>query len=551
MIAIALRFSAGRFHATPWGRHVNEGVPEWPPSPWRMLRSLIAAWKIKTREYSNEDVRPIVEAMLALPDFCLPAATSGHTRHYMPWNKSSPTTLVFDAFVCVDREDELVALWPDAELDESQRNILSKILDNLGYFGRAESWCEARLLDDADAAQRTPNCSPLNGEPPDKNQELVRVLCADPAQALSDEYVTEEITTGRGNNKTVVKQSQYDPSWNLCMETEQLHKERWSDPPGSQWVRYLRQSDCLSPTPKPKSARRRGPAIQVIRYALDSTVLPLLQDTLPMAEAARRALMGSFGRIQWNREHQGEPLPPSGEWPKSELLSGKDASGTPLKGHGHAFYIPTDEDGDGRLDHLTVYCPQGFERGSGELVAADKIRTLMTFDESKPLRVLLMGLGNANDYAPFPVRASRVWVSATPFIATRHPKAKGIKRDPEPVLRDPVAFLKQVLREELSRLALRENMQAYQQAIDSAVITPLGENGNFMISPANWMTAGKGSSRSIRPIQFKKHRMRKKRESSLRCGAFQIEFPVEVPGPILLGKNSHFGMGLFLPGDQR
>ena len=33
MTAVALRFLAGRFHATPWGHHVNEGVPEWPPSP--------------------------------------------------------------------------------------------------------------------------------------------------------------------------------------------------------------------------------------------------------------------------------------------------------------------------------------------------------------------------------------------------------------------------------------------------------------------------------------------------------------------------------------
>ena len=44
MIAIKLRFLAGRFHATPWGRHVNEGVVEWPPSPWRLLRALAATF---------------------------------------------------------------------------------------------------------------------------------------------------------------------------------------------------------------------------------------------------------------------------------------------------------------------------------------------------------------------------------------------------------------------------------------------------------------------------------------------------------------------------
>lgn len=45
MIAISLTFPAGRYHATPWDRHVNEGAVEWPPSPWRLLRSLVAVWK--------------------------------------------------------------------------------------------------------------------------------------------------------------------------------------------------------------------------------------------------------------------------------------------------------------------------------------------------------------------------------------------------------------------------------------------------------------------------------------------------------------------------
>jgi len=30
-VTIKLNFPAGRYHATPWGRHVNEGVAEWPP----------------------------------------------------------------------------------------------------------------------------------------------------------------------------------------------------------------------------------------------------------------------------------------------------------------------------------------------------------------------------------------------------------------------------------------------------------------------------------------------------------------------------------------
>ena len=42
MPTLKLRFPGGRYHATPWGHHVNEGLIEWPPGPWRLLRALIA-----------------------------------------------------------------------------------------------------------------------------------------------------------------------------------------------------------------------------------------------------------------------------------------------------------------------------------------------------------------------------------------------------------------------------------------------------------------------------------------------------------------------------
>ena len=37
------RSPGGRFHATPWGHHVNEGIVEWPPSPYRIVRALASS----------------------------------------------------------------------------------------------------------------------------------------------------------------------------------------------------------------------------------------------------------------------------------------------------------------------------------------------------------------------------------------------------------------------------------------------------------------------------------------------------------------------------
>ena len=81
-----LHLRQGRYHATQWGRQVNEGVPEWPPSPWRILRGLVATWR-RTLAGSclrNGSSRSWRRWRRRCPKFHLPAASTGHTRHYMP-----------------------------------------------------------------------------------------------------------------------------------------------------------------------------------------------------------------------------------------------------------------------------------------------------------------------------------------------------------------------------------------------------------------------------------------------------------------------------------
>jgi hypothetical protein len=41
-LTISIRFLNGRAHLHPWQTHHSEGRVEWPPSPWRLLRALVA-----------------------------------------------------------------------------------------------------------------------------------------------------------------------------------------------------------------------------------------------------------------------------------------------------------------------------------------------------------------------------------------------------------------------------------------------------------------------------------------------------------------------------
>jgi CRISPR-associated protein Csb2 len=534
MIGISVSFPSGRFHATPWGRHVNEGAPEWPPSPWRFLRALVATWKRKLDDQlSQADVEVLLRALIAPPQFVLPPASTGHTRHYMPWFKKGPgdKTLVFDAFVSLPQEAQIGMVWPDATLPECQREQLAMVLAHVNFLGRAESWCTLRMLDDGETKKLLSqvNCCITNGAPVLPTLEIVRVLCADSVTAFGNAHTPKhEHTSGRGKAKTTVVTPLYDPDWHLCMETLELHDKNWSDPPGSRWVAYARRRDCFKIEPTRRAYRPSNERnMQVARFALDSTVLPLVAETLPVAESARRMLMGIYGR--------NFPLP-DGSKGRSAIFAGKTNDGEPQQGHGHAYYLPTDEDGDGRLDHLTIVAADGF--GTGELKALDWLRELKSRereDSGHPLRVLLLGLGRLDDYCVGPLRPSEAWVSATPFIAPRHLKKRGTKHDPVECWNSPATFLGTVLREELARLlARRPNLADVPP--DSIRIKPLtDEHGVFRIA-------------NLRPIQFKRFRQKRGDDGGNRpAGAFRICFPRPIHGPIALGHSSHFGLGLFVP----
>lgn len=537
MLGIALRFPAGRFHATPWGRHVNEGMPEWPPSHWRLLRTLIAVWKRKLDgRVAESEVRKLLEQLAVLPTYHLPPASTGHARHYMPWFKKGPgdRTKVFDAFVALPKDAPVVLLWPEVSLTSASRELLAILLDNIGFFGRAESWCEAEVLADADVSQFAPNCLPQAQEPNGSESEPIRVLCADPATAFGNEHTPKHSQSqGRGKTKTTTVTPFYDPDWHLAMETLELHEKRWSDPPGSQWVQYLRSRDCFKIEP----ARRRRiirPPIQVARFALDSTVLPLVTDTLRVAETARRALMSWCGHLS--------PAP-DGSPGRSSVFSGKDVCGRPLKSHTHAYYLPTDEDGDGRLDHLTVVADGGF--GSGELKALDRLRELKSREREQsghPLRVLLLGLGRLENFRPGPLCPSAGWISATPFVTPRFPKARGTKRDAPELLRCASNFLRAVVREELTRLLARRP-DLHDLSLEWVSIVPcLDAHGVFRIR------RGPDDPHGLRPLQFARFRQKRGDDGGRRlAGAFRIGFPRPVGGPICLGHSSHFGLGLFVP----
>lgn len=554
MIAISLKFPAGRYHATPWGRHVNEGVVEWPPSPWRVLRGLVAVWKRTLPDLSQAEIEPILRALASPPRFVLPPASTGHTRHYMPWHKGwtadepgKAKTKVFDAFVAMTPETALVMIWQDADLRSAERALLARLLANMNFLGRAESWCEAALLNESVvwALAQAVNCEEFGeGQSLPPGRELVRTLCVDPESAFADDAVVEVeiVTQGRGRTKveTQVRHPVYEPNWQLCMETLRLHEQRWSDPPGSVWVQYSRPSDCFEARPAhtrlvARAAQDTRP--QIVRFALDSAVLPPVTSALPIAEALRAALIRRLVDVRGRRLY-------GSEWSREKhkaglqtvhlesVITGKDETGAPRTGHAHAYFLPSDEDGDGRIDHVTVFARAGL--ADDEMHAVQQLRVIRPYgrdNNAHPLRVLLLGHGAAEKYQPGPLKPSHTWVSATPYIATRRAKARGRDRDKWSVAGGRANFLIADLRRQVDAV-----LGGVAAGSDAVAISPVEDRAGFLVD-GRW-----------RPAQFKRCRNKRGDDGNTRlAGAFRITFPTPVAGPIALGYGAHFGLGLFMP----
>ena len=167
-ISLVFRFLAGRYHATPYGHHVNEGLIEWPPSPWRLLRALISVGY--TSGLWNgaglpSAARSLIEKLSAeLPDYHLPPAIGAHCRHYMPIGALDRTTnrektrLVFDTWARVE-DGELTITWDDTHLDENESLTLDALVKRLNYLGRSQSWVEGRVRGEGESIPKS-NCFP-------------------------------------------------------------------------------------------------------------------------------------------------------------------------------------------------------------------------------------------------------------------------------------------------------------------------------------------------------------------------------------------------------
>lgn len=549
MFALRFRFLAGRYHATPWGRNVNEADIAWPPEPWRLLRALIAAYWRKGGHlrWAEDSLAQLIDILSeTLPAYRLPeGAIHAHTRHYMP-QAQGKKTLVFDAFVRLPDASEVVAAWPDVTLNDELLSLAADLAASVGYLGRAESWTDCETLADWHGGF---NCAPRQGGSSGNTVRLLASLSPDAYAAERDRLITVE----RQRISLAAKKSLSTPSLNaqvarafrsknsgadtlperlvdaLSLDTADWQDCGWPRPPASREIVYTREDKAaVGVVPRSVSGRPRAhseaDAPTVARYLLAGRPLPRVEETVKIGELMRRAALAQFG---WRHDDASGRRAPAAPW----QISGRGADGKPLgdPSHSHAFWLPEDADSDGLIDHIAVFVAGGIERDIRAKL--DRITRLWlepshqveddenTIKGTREWRLALEGFGKVADFSGGTgiFGRSTQWRSITPFLAAGHLKAGGYAAE----------LRRLVKRTELDR---RFGFEAAEIKVSELTRLQVG-----------------GASRGT--LHFHRFRSRGHERQYDAAGVFlNLVFPVPVDGPIALGYGSHFGLGLFSRG---
>ena len=523
MLAIAFTFPGGRYHATPWGRHVNEADVAWPPDLWRITRALIAVWhrKLDPIRFPRERLHELL-AYLAEGEptsFRLPeSAIHAHSRHYMP-GKGDKRTLVFDAFVRVADDDPVVIVWPALVLDTAQIEILDALLENLGFLGRAESWVDARRAPAPVDCNCVPTAESVDPETGEVTGEIVRLMAPSTPEVYrafrSEKLETAGIKPDSQGRSVKLKTEQkkllmtLPEDWldAIGVEAGELQSAGWSSPPCARFISYRRPLHALKTTAtkvvhKPAIIKPKA-GITTARFMVYGKPLPRIEDAVRIGESLRLAAMG-----------------------RAKQLLGENAIPCELSGHeldspnhhAHAFWL-SDPNERGEIEHVLVHAPGGF--------GSEAIRVLTTLQyikrgEGEPLRLMLEGFGTASlfDRVTPLTGESAIWRSATPYL---HP---WFLKKPE--MRTPEAAAAAIL----GQLQREWN----QRGIDLPKIIEINE-----------LSLIRHGGRVLRSLHF--HRFRRKNglvQPDTQGRLLELRFGHSVRGPIALGYGCHFGLGQFV-----
>jgi CRISPR-associated protein Csb2 len=399
-VVVEVDLLAGRYHAHVWGdSQFAMSGPEWPPSPWRLLRATASAW-FETRPAPSTTIErdELIEKLgrCPAPEMWLPVTAFREVHYYQPLEHKRA---LHHDFFAVPAGGRFYFAF-DVLLSERQRSLFDALLGRLQYLGRAESRSRLRLSEDVDSPPQgffrvVPRDRAVAG-----GWSPCRVLCPsiDRAFRASDLWTSRAIATGK---KTKKLEGAVDSPGTPVHLVDALLSDRKPLPDGALWVDYARPERSIVHEVPPTHARRvwtsGGAEVASVVFRLCRRIPIPLIDTVAVARAYRDAAVCSF-RTGAAGVHSG-------------MLTGREHDGSVDRAHRHLYYLPQPVNGSLEISRLVVRVPSGMSLSQEELDAlmiVERIR--IRRNDRYPITVIPEHIDGGQ------TGASRRWRSLTPFL---------------------------------------------------------------------------------------------------------------------------------------
>ncbi len=520
--AITIEYLTGYAVATD---HANREKPEWPPHPARVFMALAAAHFETDASPEDKELERVAlewlaaleEPALSLPEEAYPGYASDRTSLtvYVPVNDATGIDVLpakrprqprmFPRVYVGDKP--LHFIWSIEDDSGEHLRALETLCRKVTRIGHSSSLVWVRLEHDIGGTAITHESSPDLGEfrlRTPSSGALARLKEAFNAEDIHAFHaLTERADAVKGEARKLV----------LAQRSERFPLGQ----PGSQRPMFSisRGYGAVRPAPREGQHSPFDPNLLVLKEADENTQSFGLESTL-LITSALRAMIQKLSQVQ--------PVP---DW-----VSGHAGpSGPKLSdGRGHIAIIPLPfvdrEHADGHLLGVAIVLPRDVpvnERGN--------VLGPILFDEkSNDPRTLKLTLGRAGFFkverdTSFAIkfnlqpltwtRASRRWSSVTPIVLDRMPKQDRVKE-------------RQAWNHEVAMIVSRS-------CTDQGLPDPIAvrvEKTPFFVGSLRAMP-GQGGFPLLRQGTFQVHA--------------EIDFGVDVQGPILLGAGRFRGYGLCRP----
>ncbi len=389
-IVVEVDLLSGRYHAHVWGQsQFGMAGPEWPPSPWRLLRALAAVWfATRPSPFSEQDRDHLLEVLGRAdpPELWLPKTSFHEVRYYQPVRMAGSDRALHHDFFAVPDGGRFWFRF-NVGLTADQRNLLEALLTRFRYLGRSESRARLRLVD--------------RGEPP---HGVVRVVPRRPGQSVTSVTYRWVLCTAPdfraadlwsvGNGSTKTGGGAHPPHL-----VDLLLDKKMPLPNGARWVEYAVPDGILIHEIRPRAKPPAGkPDVEVaeLHFRLNRRIPIPVQSLVGVARAFRDTAAARHRNLTGI---------------DSRVLTGREADGSIARGHQHAYYLPRPSGTRLAVDTLVVRIPAG-RLTSQELDALLGVTQIRIGKGPYPITVI----PERRLDRPLAPRRATCWRSMTPFV---------------------------------------------------------------------------------------------------------------------------------------